>query len=47
MKEHGKLAEAEALSREALAVYLKLFGKDHHLVGRALRGLGATLAAPG
>jgi tetratricopeptide (TPR) repeat protein len=45
--EEGKLPEAETLSREALAVYLKLLGKDHYRVGAELGGLGRTVAKRG
>jgi tetratricopeptide (TPR) repeat protein len=47
LQEEGKLREAEKLYREALAVEVKLFGKDDYGVGGTLGGLGRTLAGQG
>jgi tetratricopeptide (TPR) repeat protein len=47
LRDAGKFGEAEAAYLDALTAYTKFVGKDHHLVGRALSGLGETLGYEG
>src|ERR1044071_4963939 len=47
LRDAGKFGEADTVYHEALTAYTRLFGKDHHLVGRALSGLGETIGYEG